>query len=172
LGDRTHHERMLDKIAGKRQGEGDKVPWVGYVVFPHAPGHSVDDGVFIAGWRTWFSVLGEGLDWRRRAMPRMNAEIGLAEMLRKRKVFSLDVLCRVLVPDYRDTMQTTNVFMDENKHILERCQTRSPVSDRQVNGAKLTDAALAYWDQLEEDERSKLEQDSRRLLEYVAGHTG
>ncbi len=84
--------------------------------------------------------------------------------------FSLDVLCRVLVSDYRDIMHAMDVFMEENRHLLEPCQAISSVSDELVHGAKLTSAALGVWDRLEEDQKSRLEQDNRRLLDYVAGH--
>ena len=71
-------------------------------------------------------------------MPRLNHKVSFREQIRAKHQFSLDVLCRLLVPvSYRNTIQATNPFLEVNHHLLEPVKTINPQTSRTVNGVKL-----------------------------------
>lgn len=113
------------------------------VIFPHANHHQVPYQIFLAAWFEWFRLYGPaGADPLRDAMPRLNRAVGFDALVAKVPRFSLDVMCRMLVPTpYRNTMHATNPFMDDNHAFLERVQVRNPAGGRMVNGARLTNQA-------------------------------
>lgn len=126
------------------------------ICFPHANRHAISDEQFIAAWIVWFTSHASTSDWQVASMPRLNAVERLDSQLSKGRVFSVDVLCRMLVPwSYRDTMHATWEFMRANSHLLEACDGQSP-SNRKVNGARLTAQAKSVWAQCAEGERQAL----------------
>ena len=137
------------------------------VILPHANGYRISEERFIAAWRSWFGRFApSNSDWRTDAMPRSNRAVSLSSLLSSGPYFSLDVLCRFLVPwSYRNTMHATNPFMDANSHLLERAKVINPATGRRVNGAKLTSCALELWDCLGAEERNRLSEECLALLE-------
>jgi len=109
------------------------------VSFPHAGSHNASEALFLAAWRICFQRFGPtGLNWRTGALPRLNNTVTLREQIRAGNQFSLDVLCRVMVPSsYRDTMQATKPFLAVNRHLLTSVKTKNPRTGRTVNGATL-----------------------------------
>jgi len=103
------------------------------VVFPHANGYTLADADFVYAWALHFQTYDPAksdpcLD----TMPRHNVAQGIQWLIARNRQFSLDYLCRTLVPNgYRNTMQATPVFMNANKHLL------LGVPHGKVNGAKL-----------------------------------
>ena len=87
------------------------------------------------------------------AMPRLNTAQNLAEQLSAGKVFSVDVLCRLLVdPPYRNTMHATNPFMVDNAHILDYIMAVNPRTGQIVNSARLTVAGRALLESCKSNE--------------------
>jgi len=114
------------------------------VAFPHAGSHKASDALFLAAWRICFQRFGpKELRWRTAALPRLNHKVTLSEQIRAGNQFSLDVLCRLMVPSsYRDTMQATKPFLAVNSHILEPVKTKNHRTGRTVNGATLKNCDL------------------------------
>ena len=137
------------------------------ILFPHANAYCISEERFIATWRLWFSRFApSNSDWRTDAMPRSNRAVSLSSQLSSDHYFSLDVLCRFLVPwSYRNTMHATNPFMDTNARTLEHATVINPATGRKVNGAKLTMDALKLWESLGADERNHFSAECLALLE-------
>jgi len=137
------------------------------IIFPHANGQGIKVAAFVAAWKVWFGQYAENpADWRTEGMARHNQATNMQNLLNSGKSFSLDVLCRYLVrPAYRNTMQATNPFMDQNDQSVSMVRLLSPVTHRLVNGAKLQDHALAAWDRLTVGERADLEIRAKALIE-------
>jgi hypothetical protein len=129
------------------------------VVFPYANRHQIEDATFVAAWKIWFELHRpqETGSWSSASMPRLHRKEGLSAQLNGGRAASLDVLCRMLVPwSYRNTMQATDLFMSSNAHLLQRVKTMSP-NRREVQGARLSDAAVQCWGRLTEQQRDELE---------------
>ncbi len=89
-------------------------------------------------------------DWRSTAIPRLNRAVTLQNLLDAGHHYSLDVLCRNLVgPVYRNTMQATNPFMEENRLWIARDRAVNPITGRTVQAARLSEIALIEWDKHE-----------------------
>lgn len=93
------------------------------VTFPHANGFQVSDDLFVQAWDHVVSIFGPV---SKRSLPlstplpRLNAKQSLSDCLEKGYEFSLDYLCRILVPNgFRNTMQASDQFMELNSHILQ-----------------------------------------------------
>ena len=113
--------------------------------FPHVRSHQVDDEVFVAAWAEWLERYApEG--WPHRGIiPQGHQKLSLRELVATRGPFSLDVLCRILVPpQYRNTMQATKPFLSVNSHLVNRAiekvtNPKGPRDDgRRVYGVELT----------------------------------
>ncbi len=90
-------------------------------------------------------------------MPRLHAAQTLARQLEQRREFSLDVLCRRLVPrQYRNTMQATGPFMELNEHLLENSQAINLTTGNHVQGAKLRSLALESWEKMTTQRKKEL----------------
>jgi len=137
-----------------------------YITFPHANNREVELTQFVAAWKAWFDRFSRGSIWRTAPMPRLNEKAPLQSQLQKNRIFSLDVLCRFLLPPAaRDTMQASDMFMTINHQHLERKSTINPNTGRTVNGAKLTESALRQWDALSQDEKDLRTANVLALLE-------
>lgn len=124
------------------------------ITFPHANNREVDLTQFVAAWKVWLDRFSRSSNWRTAPLPRLNEKASLQSQLQKNRIFSLDVLCRFLLPPAaRNTMQATNVFMTINHQHLERKSATNPNTGRTVNGAKLGETALRQWDDLSQDKR-------------------
>ena len=110
------------------------------VKFPHANHMTVKCGIFLAAWQAWFDRYAPSKCAATDGMPVSARHISLAKHISGGRIFSLDVLCRMLVP-YRNTKQASSPFLAANTHLLEVIRVRSPVTGRTVNGVRLTDAA-------------------------------
>ena len=109
------------------------------VTFPHANSYSVSDDEFIGAWRELTERYGPIGTAPTATLARLNSKQNISHFTtNSRRKFSLDYLCRMLVPNgYRNTMQATLDFMTLNAHLLSVCDAVSPISGRLVNGARL-----------------------------------
>lgn len=97
-------------------------------------------------------------------MPRLHRHEGLLAQTAGGRAASLDVLCRMLVPwSYRNVMRAADQFMSSNVHLLDRVRTKSP-SGRDVQGARLTTAAIQCWGRLSQQQRDDMEQEMVALF--------
>ena len=146
------------------------------IVFEHANNYQVEDYEFFAAWELWFDNFGNGLNALTDPLPRHNTIDPMISLeTRQNKItgntrkFSLEYLCRVLVPSsYRNTMQATNPFMAANNHLLSDTTSLSPYSNRIVYSAQLTEDGRGIlkscreqpgWEELKQLIESRLDSD-------------
>ncbi|MBC7477480.1 MAG: hypothetical protein H7317_05210 [Pseudorhodobacter sp.] len=110
------------------------------VTFLHPKHMTVKCGVFLAAWQAWFDRYAPSKCAATDGMPVSARHTSLAKQISGGRIFSLDVLCRMLVP-YRNTKQASSPFLAANTHLLEVIRVRSPVTGRTVKGVRLTCAA-------------------------------
>lgn len=125
------------------------------VSFPHAQQYQVPTGLFVAAWKVWFKRFAEvqSYAWRDRALPRYDEPCSLSALLNDGRRFSLEVMCRLLVPwPYRNTAQATDEFLTLNSVLIKPAVFRE--NEQSCAGARLSEYALDIWDQI-----SFLEQD-------------
>ncbi len=99
--------------------------------------YAISDTDFCQAWHAIFCLYGAGIVGT--DLPRLNTINPLATLIQNNHQFSLEYLCRMLVPNgYKNTMQATNDFMEINSHILDQIpNVLNPVTGRQVQGARL-----------------------------------
>lgn len=109
------------------------------VVFPHAEGFQVAQGLFLAAWKVWFKRFGAEIDWRSAVMPVMGQGLSLAALVELPERLNLDLMCRLLVPGtWRDRSQFDSELVQINPHLIRP----------QAGGFRLSGDALHYWDLL------------------------
>ncbi|WP_025135475.1 hypothetical protein [Achromobacter sp. DH1f] len=129
------------------------------VRFPYGPvDYTVPDSRFIAAWDRWFAYFDgdANRDPQLDGMPISNAAVGLAEQMTRGRIFSLDVLCRLLVP-YRNTMQATREFRTSNAHLLVEYSARHGTTGRHVNHVRLSDEGQKLWASLSSKDRDDID---------------
>lgn len=109
------------------------------ITFPHANRFSISDDDFICAWEELANRYGPVGSSITTPLARLNTTLGIAHFsANAKRKFSLDYLCRILVPNgFRNGMQATGDFMRINAHLVTAHQCMSPVSGRLVNGARL-----------------------------------
>lgn len=107
------------------------------ITFPHANNYQVPLADFLHAWLV--TVNGNNVGHPLQVdIPRLNAKEPISHFIQNGTQFSLEYLCRNLVPNgYRNTMQASNEFMQANADFLEEVQTLNPRTGRSVNGARL-----------------------------------
>jgi hypothetical protein len=110
------------------------------VVFRYANNYEISDADFRQAWNAIICLYGAGIVCT--DLPRLHTHDSLATLIGKGHQFSLEYLCRMLVPNgYKDSMQATDKFMEDNPHILlPIANIENPISHRQVKGARLRPA--------------------------------
>ena len=128
-----------------------------HMTFSNAGNFQTPRALFIAAWKVWFKRFSnDHYAWREGKMPLRNFEKPLFELLNLNYRFSVEVLCRLMVPwSYRDTLQITDDLVKLNPAVLRLVNFSCDHSGDIVEGARLTDQALDYWDSL-----TYLEQDA------------
>lgn len=120
------------------------------ITFPHANGYQVPLADFLQAWRIIVDAYGPGNcegSPLRVPLPRLNAKEPILHYIRSSTEFSLDYLCRNLVPNgCRNTMQASNIFMTENNAVLEEVRVLNPVTGRDVKGVRLREEAINHND--------------------------
>ena len=135
------------------------------IILTHSNKHPIPAEEFVAAWIIWVERYHMPAQWQTFRMPRLNAKEILEVTLRKGRAGSLDVLLRMLAPaGFRNTMQATNPFMVANKEWLVGCRATSP-KRKNVQGAKLTKAALDLWNKLGRKMQNALQADAEALIE-------
>lgn len=131
------------------------------ISFPHCSNLQITDLQFVAAWEEWFDRFGPGANQAGTGcMPRSARKETLQSQIAGQRQFSLDVLCRMLVP-CRDTMQASQAFMLANPGVLDVCDATNSVSGRTVEGVKLTAASAALLSKVTASERDQ----ARAVLE-------
>lgn len=116
------------------------------IILPHSSSYSIPIEKFVAVWKAWVEVFYPGEDYKVFCMPRRHAAQSLKESLDQGLVSCLDVMCRLITPpEYRNTMQVTDVFMAANSKWILACSGVSPAR-REVSGAVLTSAAISAFE--------------------------
>lgn len=114
------------------------------LILPYARGQKEIDGdLFLAAWQVWHERYAPNHEARclDAAMPRLARQVGLQAQLANQNRFSLDVLCRMLLPpSSRDTMQAPRAMMLENEALLTSCEVVNPATGAKVDGARLSPA--------------------------------
>jgi len=128
-----------------------------FLKYPNAGKFRTTRGLFIAAWKVWYKRFSnEPPRWRDGAMPLHAVEQSLAEQLHDGHRFSLDILCRLLVPwNYRNSIQGDNAFVEMNAHILEPVSGYiDATSGKEVPAVRVAEQAMKFWDR-----RTFVEQD-------------
>lgn len=140
------------------------------LILPHASGQKwVDGDLFLAAWEVWHERYGpdQHASGQDVVMPRLASRDVLQAQLSKNRVFSLDVLCRMLLPaSSRNTMQASEEMMRANEELLEPCDTVNSVTGRTVAGVKLSSFAVARLHELKTGSTfDELKVDVERVIE-------
>jgi hypothetical protein len=114
------------------------------MLFRHANGQELDDKVFLRHWFDWFAgPESRGRLSSKDAVPRLNRKVVFENLVAAGCGHGLDALCRTIVmKQYKNTMQASLIFLDDNKAILKPVLTINPLNERRVNGVRLTDYGL------------------------------
>lgn len=112
------------------------------VVFRYANDYEISDADFRQAWNEIICLYGAGFAGT--DLPRLHTHDSLATLIGNGHQFSLEYLCRMLVPNgYKNTMQATDAFIKDNSHILLPIENiKNPISHRQVKGARLVPATV------------------------------
>ncbi|QDQ86148.1 hypothetical protein FMZ60_00020 [Alcaligenaceae bacterium SJ-26] len=127
--------------------------------FPHGPkNHIISEKKFIAAWKTWFLLFRthENLDARFDGMPISNSKTSLQEQIKKGKKFSLDVLCRMLVP-HRNTMQASTQFIEKNNQIFIEYSAKNLSTGRTAKHVRLSNYALGLLEKISHDDQYEID---------------
>jgi hypothetical protein len=136
------------------------------VVFPYAKNFTIEDHEFIAAWIVWFREHGaEDEDWTTGILLCLASAESLAGRIKAGATFSLDVLCRSLVPSgYRNTMQATPQFCEGVLHLLDQTKDINPKTGQHVNAVKIKPEAVIAWMELDHATRCRALQKAVALL--------
>ncbi|MBT8448447.1 MAG: hypothetical protein KJO69_02100 [Gammaproteobacteria bacterium] len=121
-----------------------------YVTIPNAENHQVHRALFITAWKVWFKRFsGKDPDtWQEGHMPIGETDHGLAAMLDEGQRFSLEVICRLLVPwTFRNKKMADIAFLHVNHDLVREC-TYELDNGESVPGVRLSDAAIDLWEEL------------------------
>ena len=114
-------------------------------IFPAAEHFQIPRALYVGAWKVWFKRFGDHKLWREGQMPVEQSDDKLCEVINQEKRFSIEVLNRLMVPwSFRNSSQVGDAFFLMNQDMLK------PISDNQgeLQGARLTDQALDFWDGL------------------------
>ena len=119
------------------------------VTIPNAENYQVQRGLFVAAWKVWFKRFSDTPDeWHEGRMPVCNCDTKLSELLEKGHRFSLEVICRLIVPwNYRNIGMANEQFIKLNPALF-RPVPYTLENGNVVEGVRLTDQALDLWDEL------------------------
>jgi len=118
------------------------------IKYCNAGNFSSDRGLFIAAWKVWFKRFSpDPASWEEAALPIRAMDVTLAEQIEAGARFSVDVICRLLVPwNYRNQVQVTSDFLDVNDHLLHVVKNyQDPETGEIVPAVRLSDRTMAYW---------------------------
>lgn len=119
------------------------------VIFSHADDFSINTGLFIASWKVWFKRFSENhRNWKSGIMPIGQSSESLSHLIRQQQRFSLEVLCRMMVPwSYRNSQQVDDTFLSNYSHLLV-LTTIDDGGNEKVPAALLSAAALSHWNSM------------------------
>jgi hypothetical protein len=120
-----------------------------FVTIPNAENYQFHRGLFIAAWKVWFKRFSDNPDnWKEGRMPVCESEHGLAALLDEGKRFSLEVICRLMVPwNYRNRFMADSHFLHMNPDLLRSVSFTTQTGER-VQGVRLADQAIDMWEEL------------------------
>lgn len=122
--------------------------WGEQIVFTEARNYSIPIERFTEAWRFWLQQFGT-VDHQpsagREAMPILNRKVGLSALVESTGPFSLEVMCRALVPaTYQNTMQVTNRFLRQNQDLIEKLPTKQRMARPEGHSRPVFFAALKH----------------------------
>ena len=134
-----------------------------YVTIPNADNYQFHRGLFIAAWKVWFKRFSDDPDnWQEGRMPVTESDHSLASLLSEGHRFSLEVICRLMVPwNYRNLAMADSHFLHMNTDLLRPVSYRTDTGST-VPGVRLADQSLDMW-----EEFTFNEQDTFMILPYV-----
>lgn len=119
--------------------------------FMRADGFAINKALFLAAWKVWFKRFGPKQtsgalqDWKIGKMPIGASNDSLSDLIREDKRFSLEVLCRMMVPwSYRNDCQVDDVFLRDYKVLFE-ISSWSDEDGHEQMAANLSASALQIW---------------------------
>ncbi len=120
--------------------------------FSNADNFSINKALFIAGWKVWFKrfandfYTGSSQDWKLGKMPIGANSASLSDLIREQKRFSLEVLCRMMVPwSYRNEQQVDDRFLQDYPVLFE-FNNLIAADGQEVMSVSLSSKALQIWD--------------------------
>ena len=119
-----------------------------YVTIPNADNYQFHRGLFIAAWKVWFKRFSDDPDnWQEGRMPVTESDHSLASLLSEGHRFSLEVICRLMVPwNYRNMAMADTHFLHMNTDLLRPVSFRTE-SGSTVPGVRLADQSLDMWEE-------------------------
>ncbi len=120
------------------------------MTFIEAGNFQIPRALFIAAWKVWFKRFSDDhYAWREGKMPLRNENKPLHQLLSDNYRFSVEVLSRLMVPwSFRDKRQVTDELIRLNPAVLRCVSMICERSGESIEGARLTDQALDFWDSL------------------------
>jgi hypothetical protein len=128
------------------------------IVFPHANGHTVPVVDFVVAWIAFMCLHGRNdVGTLRSALPTRALKESLQSHLRRGQRFSLDVLCRCLVPvAYRHLAQATPDFPAANEWWIELADDwRNCRTGQRPKAARFTGQTVNAWEHLTQRAQSE-----------------
>ncbi len=116
--------------------------------FTQADNFLLPRGLFVAAWKVWFKrFTDDPAAWEQGVMPVSALPIKLAEQISEGHRFSLDVVCRLMVPwNFRNSPQATDEFIKLNQHLIQPVvDYKDPETGEIVAAVKLTEQSLGFW---------------------------
>ena len=119
------------------------------VTIPNADNFQLQRSLFVAAWKVWFKRFSDTpLDWQEGIMPLATSNENLSELLDSGQRFSLEVICRLMVPwNFRNLEMATVQFIKLNPALFRLVPCHRP-NGEVVDGVRLTDQALDLWHEL------------------------
>lgn len=119
--------------------------------FKHADAFAINKALFLAAWKVWFKRFGPRhpngslQDWKYSKMPIGASDDSLSNLIREEQRFSLEVLCRMMVPwSYRNEQQVDDSFLRDYKVLFELSSLTDEQGVEHMT-ANLSDKALQIW---------------------------
>ncbi len=119
--------------------------------FKHAEHFAINKALFIAAWKVWFKRfknndgVNHQIDWKFGKMPIGASDNSLSDLIRNEQRFSMEMLCRMMVPwSFRNDQQVDDVFLRDYKVLFE-ISSLTDEKGREVMAANLSASALQIW---------------------------
>ncbi len=114
-------------------------------------------GLFVAAWKVWFKRYSDDPQaWEEGAIPIKCFDLTLSEQIEEGARFSVDVICRLIVPwNFRNQAQASDEFLKINEHLLHPVKNYTDaITGKIIPAVRLSDRTMDFWNR-----RTFVEQD-------------